>query len=71
VENLQVDRIPLSDESAELDDDVVDEEVGTVGAEEQYKELDFDQDPETEYEPWEDDLFEDEDDLIDLMEKDL
>jgi len=50
-----MDRIPLSDESAEIDDDVVEDEEGTVGAEEQYKELDFDTDPETVYIPWFDD----------------
>jgi len=57
-------RVPLSDESLDLDDDVVEEE-GTVGAEEQYAELDFDERfAEREYEPEpsdEEDLFYDAD----------
>lgn len=37
-----MDRIPLSDESADLDDDIVEDE-GSPGKEEQYAELDFDE----------------------------
>lgn len=54
-------RIPLSDESFDLDDDVIEEE-GSPGKEEQYAELSFD-DAETVYEPdtsWlEDDEYDD------------
>ena len=48
-------RIPLSDESADLDDDVVDEE-GTTGPEEQFAELNLETDETREYENdwWED-----------------
>lgn len=42
------DRIPLSDETPDLDEDVVEE---FDNPEESYDELDFDRDPETEYDP--------------------
>lgn len=50
-------RIPLSDESAEIDEDVVDEETATV--EDEFSELDFAKDTVTQYIP---DTVEDEDD---------
>jgi hypothetical protein len=53
-------RIPLSDESADLDDDVVEEE-GSPGKEEQYAELDFDAHEERVYEPGFDVFYDDED----------
>jgi len=57
-----VSRVPLSDESVALDDDVVEDE-GSPGKEEQFKELDFDLDPKTDYEPPLFDEFEDDEDF--------
>jgi hypothetical protein len=60
-------RIPLSDESLDLDDDVVEEE-GTTGKEEQYAELSFETDESREYEPDEwiiDDGYDSDDDAFD------
>ncbi len=56
-------RIPLSDESdIEVDDEIIADEVGTIGAEEHYAELDFAEDDSREYEP---DAFDDEDAFYD------
>ena len=49
-------RVPLSDESLDLDDDVIEEE-GSPGKEEQYAELSFETDDTREYEPDLDDLW--------------
>lgn len=49
--NMGYGRIPLSDETPDLDDDIIEEEEGTVGAEEQYADLSFETDDTREYEP--------------------